>query len=100
MKRSRLNLPACIAASAAGISRAAESMSAIVCSAAETILLVGTLHTGMPCSLAASTSMLSHVTPARPIILQFVVTLVLCNSGATTYTSINCPNARAASLRT
>ena len=43
----------------------------MVCSAADTMLEVGALHTMMPRSVAASTSTLSTPTPARPMILRF-----------------------------
>ncbi len=46
-------------------------MSAMVCSAADTMLEVGALQTMMPRSVAASTSTLSTPTPARPMILRF-----------------------------
>ena len=42
----------------------------MVCSAADTMLDVGALHTMMPLAVAASTLMLSTVTPARPIIFR------------------------------
>ena len=47
--------------------RAQASMSAMVCSAALTMLEVGALHTMTPRSVAASTSTLSTPTPARPM---------------------------------
>ena len=43
----------------------------MVCSAAEMTLEFGALHTMMPRSEAASMSMLSTVTPARPMIFRF-----------------------------
>ncbi len=43
----------------------------MVCSAALITLEVGALHTMTPRSEAASTSMLSTVTPARPTIFRF-----------------------------
>ena len=57
---------------AAAVLRAVASMSAMVCSAADTTLESGALHTMMPRSVAASRSMLSTPTPARPIILSLV----------------------------
>ena len=52
---------------ALGMLRAWASSSAIVCSAAETMLLCGALTTITPCRVAASTSTLSRPIPARPI---------------------------------
>ena len=51
--------------------RAQASIRHMVCSAAETILEVGALHTMMPASVAASTSTLSTPTPARPMMRSF-----------------------------
>ena len=51
--------------------RATANMRAMVCSAAETTLEVGALQTMMPRSVAASESMLSTPTPARPMTLSF-----------------------------
>ena len=46
-------------------------MRAMVCSAADMMLDVGALHTMTPRSVAASTSIVSTPTPARPMILRF-----------------------------
>ena len=53
--------------SAAGMRRAAASMSPKVCSAAATVLLSGALATMTPRLVAASMSMLSTPMPARPM---------------------------------
>ena len=53
-------------ASACGTQRASAKSSAIVCSAAATMLPRGALTTRMPLRVAAGTSMLSTPTPARP----------------------------------
>ena len=45
-------------------------MSPMVCSAADTMFDVGALQTMTPASEAHSTSMLSTVTPARPMIFK------------------------------
>ena len=65
-------MPACIDELACGVLRASASMSAMVCSAAETMFDVGALHTMMPRSVAASTSTLSTPTPARPMIFKLL----------------------------
>ena len=66
----RSHLPDFRDALACGIMRACAMSSAQVCSAAETTLEVGALHTMMPRSVAAVTSTLSMPTPARPMILS------------------------------
>ena len=71
MKSGRRHWPACMEALASGMWRAAASRSAIVCSAAEMTFEFGALHTMTPRSEAASMSMLSTVTPARPMIFRF-----------------------------
>ena len=58
--------------SAAGIWRAAASISATACSAAVWMLEVGALTTRTPRSVAAGTSTLSRPTPARATILSFL----------------------------
>ena len=63
----RSHLPAFMMASAAGTWRASASISAMVCSAAETVLPPGVFMTTMPLRVAAGTSMLSTPTPARTI---------------------------------
>ena len=55
-----------------GIFRANAVNIAIVCSAAEFVLPSGALTTMMPCSVAASKSILSTPTPARPIIFRLL----------------------------
>src|SRR5271165_133860 len=60
-------LPALVEAQAAGMERAMESMSAMVCSAAETALPPGVFITSTPAAVAAGRSMFSIPTPARPI---------------------------------
>ena len=67
LERLALPSPAGTEACARGISRATASMSAMVCSAVETVLLRGELITTMPRCVAAATSMLSTPTPARPM---------------------------------
>ena len=57
-------------ASAAGIWRAADSISASACSAALWMFDVGALTTSTPRAVAASTSTLSRPTPARATILS------------------------------
>ena len=64
--------PAFKALWACGMLRAQASSMAIVCSAAESTLLWGAFTTTMPRLVAASTSMLSTPTPARPITLRRV----------------------------
>ncbi len=71
MKRWRCHFPSCTSAFACGMRRAAASMSAMVCSAAEMMFEAGALQTMTSCSAAASRSMLSTVTPARPMIFRF-----------------------------
>src|SRR5271154_6440418 len=61
------HLPALVAALAAGMERAMESMSAMVCSAAETALPPGVFITSTPAPVAAGRSIFSMPTPARPI---------------------------------
>ncbi len=63
----RSQTPSCMDAFACGTLRAQASMRPMACSAADTMLDVGALHTMMPCSVAASTSTLSTPTPARPM---------------------------------
>ena len=72
MKRERVHSLRRIEASACGMLRASEIMSANACSAAAMVLPVGELTTAMPCCVAASTSMLSTPTPARPMPSIFV----------------------------
>ena len=67
----RSHLPAFMEAVAAAVLRAAASMRHMVCSAAETTLDSGALHTMTPRSVAASRSMLSTPTPARPMTFSF-----------------------------
>ena len=50
--------------------RAQASMSAMVCSAALMMFEVGALHTITPRSVAASRSIVSTPTPARPMIFR------------------------------
>ena len=65
-QRLRSQRPATSAAWAWGTLRAWASSSAIVCSAAEMMLLCGALTTITPRRVAASTSTLSRPMPARP----------------------------------
>jgi hypothetical protein len=67
VKLFRSHSPAFIERSAAGIRRMHASISANVSSAADTVLPDGALSTATPRSVAASTSMLSTPTPARPM---------------------------------
>ena len=70
--RLRSHSPSCMEAFACAMLRAqASDEGAIVCSAADTRLEVGALHTMMPRSVAASTSTLSTTTPARPMTRSF-----------------------------
>ena len=71
VKRERSHLPSCMDAFAWATLRAQASMSAKACSAAETMLEVGALHTMMPRSVAAATSTLSTPMPARPMTRRF-----------------------------
>ena len=61
------HLPALMEESAAGICLIIDSIMAIVCSEAATVLPSGELSTTIPLSVAASTSILSTPTPALPI---------------------------------
>ena len=67
LKRPRSHSPRRTEASAPGTPRTTESISASVSSAADTVLPAGALSTAMPRSVAASRSILSTPTPARPI---------------------------------
>ena len=64
------HLPALVEASACGIRRAIASISEIACSAVVTELPPGVFITTTPRAVAASVSMLSTPTPARPITLR------------------------------
>ena len=66
LKRDRAHSPLRTEASAAATPRTMERISAIVSSAAETVFPAGALRTAIPLSVAASRSMLSTPTPARP----------------------------------
>ena len=66
VKRARCHSPRRTEASACGIQRATASSSPIVCSAAAVMLPRGAFTTRMPRRVAASISMLSTPTPARP----------------------------------
>ena len=59
--------PACIDSFACAMLRALASISAMACSAADMMFEFGALQTTMPASVAASRSMLSMLTPARPM---------------------------------
>ena len=63
----RVHSPRRMDASACGMFRASDIISAKACSAAAIVLPVGALTTAMPISVAASMSMLSTPTPARPM---------------------------------
>ena len=83
MKRFFSHLPACVEASAAGISRAIANIIAMACSAVVIELPNGVFITMMPRAVAAGISTLSTPMPARPITLRrvapassFAVTLV------------------------
>ena len=65
------HLPACVVESARGRCRASASISASVCSATAMALPPGVFITAMPRLVAASRSMLSTPTPARPITRSF-----------------------------
>ena len=67
MNRERAHSPRRIDASACGMFRASAIISANACSAAAIVFPVGALTTAMPRWVAASTSMLSTPTPARPM---------------------------------
>jgi hypothetical protein len=67
MKRFFSHLPACVDASACGISRASENISAIACSAVVIELPNGVFITMMPLAVAAGISTLSTPMPARPM---------------------------------
>ena len=69
-QRLRSQRPATSAAWACGTLRAEASSSAIVCSAAEMMLLCGALTTITPRRVAASTSTLSRPMPARPTTIR------------------------------
>ncbi len=69
-QRLRSQRPATSAAWACGTLRAEASSSAIVCSAAEMMLLCGALTTITPRLVAASTSTLSSPMPARPTTIR------------------------------
>src|SRR5206468_6742285 len=66
MNFERVHSPRLTDASACGTHRASAKTSAMVCSAAATMLPRGALTTTMPLRVAAETSMLSTPTPARP----------------------------------
>ena len=70
MKRFFSHLPACVDASAAGISRASANISAIACSAVVIELPNGVFITMMPRAVAAGISTLSTPMPARPMTFQ------------------------------
>ncbi len=71
MNRLRSHLPDFSDSLASGIFRAAASMIPRVSSVAASVLPVGAFMTMMPFLLAASMSILSRPTPARPIIFNF-----------------------------
>src|SRR6185503_14571843 len=66
MNFDRVHSPARTLRSASAMRRSNVSASAIVCSAADTMLPSGAFTTYTPCAVAAGTSMLSTPTPARP----------------------------------
>ncbi len=66
LRRERAHSPARTEASASATLRAIDSTSASVSSAADTVLPAGAFSTATPRSVAASRSMLSTPTPARP----------------------------------
>ena len=72
------HLPACIRASARHRWRAIASIMASACSATATAFAPGVFMTAMPLRVAASRSMLSTPTPARPITRNFLA----CSSRA------------------
>ena len=57
---------------ACGMLRASESIMAIVCSVAARVFPSGALATMIPCRVAASISILSTPTPARPMNFSFL----------------------------
>ena len=61
-----------IEALACGILRASDTIMAMACSAAVTVLPPGVFMTTMPCLLAAGISMLSTPAPARPMATSLV----------------------------
>ena len=67
MKRLFSHLPACVEASAAGMSRASANISAMACSAVVTELPKGVFITMTPRAVAAGMSTLSTPMPARPM---------------------------------
>ena len=66
----RFHLPLLTEATAWGMCRARASISEMVCSPVVTLLPPGVFITTMPFLLAASTSIFSTPTPARPMILS------------------------------
>ncbi len=72
MKRFFSHLPACVEASACGISRASASISVMACSAVVIELPNGVFITMMPLAVAAGISTLSTPMPARPITFSLV----------------------------
>ncbi len=72
MKRFFSHLPACVEASACGISRASDSISVIACSAVVIELPKGVFITMMPLAVAAGISTLSTPMPARPMTFSLV----------------------------
>src|SRR4029077_19725083 len=71
MNLDRVHSPRFTEASACGTHRARAKRSAMVCSAAATMLPRGALTTRIPLRVAAGTSMLSTPTPARPTTRSF-----------------------------
>ena len=69
-KRFFSHRPACVEASACGISRASANIIAIACSAVVIALPKGVFITITPRAVAAATSTLSTPMPARPITLR------------------------------
>ena len=67
----RSHLPPLSEATAWGIWRASAIIKAMVCSPVVTLLPPGVFMTTMPRLVAASASMFSYPTPARPITLRF-----------------------------
>ena len=87
-KSLRRHCPSCNDWCACGTLRARASISAKACSAAAIVLPVGEFTTAIPWRVAASRSMLSTPTPARPITWRFlpasIISAVTCVSERTT----------------
>ena len=77
------HLPACIVELAAGSLRASASISPIVSSATATAFAPGVFITTIPRRVAASASMLSTPTPARPITRSFGACSISASSTCT-----------------